>query len=53
MRSNAAQLGQYRTIQSYIANSKTKEILYPPLLLVILTSEIAQFQLIHIHAFIE
>src|SRR5277367_2413446 len=30
VRGNTAQPGQYRTIQNYIANSKTKEIIYTP-----------------------
>ena len=30
VRGNTAQPGQYRTIQNYVANSKTKEIIYTP-----------------------
>lgn len=30
VRGNSAQPGQYRTIQNYVANSKTKEIIYTP-----------------------
>ena len=30
VRGNAAQPGQYRTIQNYVANSKTKEFIYTP-----------------------
>jgi Fic family protein len=74
VRGNSAQPGQYRTIQNYVANSKTKEIIYeppaaydvpvfmaelvdwlqnektvPPVLL----AGIAQFQLVHIHPFVD
>ena len=30
VRGNTAQPGQYRTLQNYVANSKTKEIIYTP-----------------------
>lgn len=30
VRGNTAQPGQYRTIQNYVANSKTKEVIYRP-----------------------
>jgi len=30
VRGNSAQPGRYRTIQNYVANSKTKEVIYTP-----------------------
>lgn len=74
VRGNAAQPGQYRTIQNYVANSQTKEILYTPpapydvpILMAeltewlqnertippVLSAGIAQFQLVHIHPFVD
>lgn len=74
VRGNTAQPGQYRTIQNYIANSKTKEIIYTPpapydvpiliaelvewleneqTLPPVLVAGIAQFQLVHIHPFVD
>ncbi len=74
VRGNSAKPGQYRTIQNYVANSKTKEIIYtpPPLYEVptdmaelvkwlqkehempaVLVAGIAQFQLVHIHPFVD
>ncbi len=74
VRGNTAQPGQYRTIQNYVANSKTKEIIYTPptpyevpaymIDLVnwlqnerkippVLVAGIAQFQLVHIHPFVD
>ena len=74
VRGNTAQPGQYRTIQNYVANSKTKEIIYTPpapydvpLLMTeltdwlqneqtippVLAAGIAQFQLVHIHPFVD
>lgn len=74
VRGNTAQPGKYRTTQNYVANSKTKEIIYtqpapydvpvwmaeltdwlqkeqtiPP----VLVAGIAQFQLVHIHPFVD
>lgn len=74
VRGGSAEPGRYRTIQNYIANSRTGEIIYtpppphdvPPLMreLVewlradspihpVLVAGIAQFQLVHIHPFID
>ncbi|MCH9624856.1 MAG: hypothetical protein S4CHLAM123_00170 [Chlamydiales bacterium] len=74
VRSNTAQPGQYRTIQNYVANSKTKEVIYTPpapydvpVLMAelidwlqnerdippVLVAGIAQFQLVHIHPFVD
>jgi Uncharacterized conserved protein len=74
VRNNAAQPGQYRIIQNFVANSKTKEIIYTPpaaydvpLLMAeliqwlqqehtlpsVLVAGIAQFQLVHIHPFLD
>lgn len=74
VRGNAAQPGQYRVIQNYVANSKTKEIIYTPpapydvpVLMAelidwlqneqtippVLVAGIAQFQLVHIHPFVD
>lgn len=74
VRGNSAQPGQYRVIQNYVANSKTKEIIYTPpsayevpilmaelvawiqneqAIPAVLLSGIAQFQLVHIHPFLD
>ncbi|EFB40098.1 MULTISPECIES: Fic family protein [Parachlamydia] len=74
VRGNSAQPGQYRIIQNYVANSKTKEIIYTPpsayevpilmaelvewiqneqTIPAVLLSGIAQFQLVHIHPFLD
>jgi cell filamentation protein, protein adenylyltransferase len=74
VRGNSAQPGQYRTLQNYIANSETKEVIYTPpaaydvpLLMreladwlrneqsipPVLVAGIAQFQLVHIHPFVD
>lgn len=74
VRGNTAQPGQYRTIQNYVANSKTKEVIYTPpapydvpVLMAelvdwlqnertippVLVAGIAQFQLVHIHPFVD
>jgi Fic family protein len=74
VRGGAGQPGQYRTIQNFVANSRTREIIYtppppeqvPPLMreLVewlradtgihpVLVAGIAQFQLVHIHPFVD
>ncbi len=74
VRANSAQPGQYRTVQNYVANSKTKEIIYTPpaaydvpiqmselvdwlqserTLPQVLVAGIAQFQLVHIHPFLD
>lgn len=74
VRGNAAAPGDYRKIQNYVVNSKTKEVIYtpPPTYEVlkmmheliywinyeteihpILISGIAQFQLVHIHPFLD
>lgn len=75
VRGGQAQPGDYRKIQNYVANSRTKEIIYtPPAPLEVphlmrefvdwinlnieevspvLTAGIAQFQLVHIHPFID
>lgn len=74
VRGGAAQPGQYRAIQNYVANSRTREVIYtpppaeqvPPLMreLVdwlrseseihpVLVAGIAQFQLVHIHPFVD
>jgi Fic family protein len=74
VRGNAAAPGEYRKIQNYVINSKTKEVVYTPpaaLEVPILMTElvewlnreqeanpvimagIAQFQLVHIHPFID
>ncbi len=74
VRGNTAQPGHYRTIQNYVANSKTKEIIYTPpapyevavhmadlvnwirseqKIPPILIAGIAQFQLVHIHPFVD
>lgn len=74
VRGGSAQPGQYRRIQNYVANSRTREIIYtppppeqvPPLMreLIewlradtgvhpVLVAGIAQFQLVHIHPFVD
>lgn len=74
VRGNSAAPGQYRNIQNYVANSRTKEVIYtpPPAYNVapmmqalvdwinqerdihpVLVSGIAQFQLVHIHPFLD
>ncbi|MGZ3632884.1 MAG: Fic family protein [Parachlamydiaceae bacterium] len=74
VRGNSSQPGQYRVIQNYVANSKTKEIIYTPppayevpilmaelvdwiqneqMIPPVLLSGIAQFQLVHIHPFLD
>jgi Fic family protein len=74
VRGGAGQPGQYRTIQNFVANSRTREIIYtppppeqvPPLMSglaewlradtgihPILVAGIAQFQLVHIHPFVD
>lgn len=74
VRGDSANPGQYRVIQNYVANSKTKEIIYTPpgayevpILMdelvqwlqrekeipPILVAGIAQFQLVHIHPFLD
>lgn len=74
VRGNSAAPGEYRKIQNYVVNSKTKEVIYTPpttyevpqmmQALVdwinheteihpILMSSIAQFQLVHIHPFLD
>lgn len=74
VRGNSAAPGEYRKIQNFVANSKTKEIIYtpPPAFQVplmmselvdwlkleqeinpVLIAGIAQFQLVHIHPFLD
>lgn len=74
VRGNTAQPGQYRTIQNYVANSKSKEVIYTPpapydvpilmaelinwlqnekTIPAVLVAGIAQFQLVHIHPFVD
>ncbi len=74
VRGNSATPGEYRKIQNYVVNSKTKEVIYtpPPAFEVpqiirelvewinnekeihpVLISGIAQFQLVHIHPFLD
>ncbi|MFO1205352.1 MAG: Fic family protein [Burkholderiales bacterium] len=74
VRGGSARPGQYRLIQNYVANSRTREIIYtppspeqvPPLMreLVewlradtgihpVLLAGIAQFQLVHVHPFVD
>jgi Fic family protein len=74
VRGNSAAPGEYRRVQNYVANSKTKEIIYtpPPAYQVplmmselidwlkleqeinpVLVAGIAQFQLVHIHPFLD
>lgn len=74
VRGGSAQPGQYRLVQNYVANSRTREVIYtppapeqvPPLMreLVewlradagihpVLVAGIAQFQLVHIHPFVD
>ena len=74
VRRNSADTGKYRTIQNYVANSITKEIIYTPptaydvpMLMTelvdwlqneksippVLIAGIVQFQLVHIHPFLD
>lgn len=74
VRGGAAQPGQYRLIQNYVGNSRTREVIYTPpppqevLPLMrelvewlrtdtsihpVLVAGIAQFQLVHIHPFVD
>lgn len=74
VRGNSATPGEYRKIQNYVANSKTKEIIYTPppahdvphlmqelvswlglesQINPLLVAGIAQFQLVHVHPFID
>ncbi len=74
VRGNSAQPGKYRVVQNYVANSKTREIIYTPpapydvpMLMAeliewlqnertippVLVAGIAQFQLVHIHPFLD
>ena len=76
VRGNSAQPGLYRTVQNYVANGKTKEIIYTPpepfnvpilmkefvdwlemdetkQLPPVIVAGIAQFQLVHIHPFLD
>ena len=74
VRGNSAAPGEYRKIQNYVVNSKTKEVIYepPPAYEIprmmeelikylrieskvnpIIVSGIAQFQLVHIHPFLD
>lgn len=74
VRGNSAKPGEYRVIQNYVANSKTKEIIYTPpaaydvpifmaelvdwlqnekTIPPVLLAGIAQFQLVHIHPFLD
>ena len=74
VRGGSAQPGQYRAIQNYVANSRTREIIYrPPApeqvaplmqelvewlradtdIHPVLVAGIAQFQLVHIHPFVD
>ena len=74
VRGSAAQPGSYRKIQNYVANSRTREVIYtppPPVEVPLLMRElvewlradthihpvlvagIAQFQLVHIHPFVD
>jgi Fic family protein len=74
VRGSAAQPGSYRTIQNYVANSRTREIIYTPPppehvaplmrelvdwlrtevgVHPVLVAGIAQFQLVHIHPFVD
>ncbi|NGX60554.1 MAG: Adenosine monophosphate-protein transferase SoFic [Chlamydiae bacterium] len=74
VRGDSALPGKYRTIQNYVANSVTKEVIYTPppayevpilmgelvdwiqkeqILPPVLVAGIAQFQLVHIHPFLD
>jgi Fic family protein len=74
VRGGAAQPGQYRAIQNFVANSRTREIIYTPpppdqvaplmrelvewlradsSIHPVLVAGIAQFQLVHIHPFVD
>lgn len=74
VRGNSATPGQYRKIQNFVVNSKTKKVIYTPppvyelphmmqelidwlnregIVHPVLVSGIAQFQLVHIHPFLD
>lgn len=74
VRGGAAKPGEYRTTQNYVANSRTREIIYTPpapeqvaplmrelvewlrseaAIHPVLVAGIAQFQLVHIHPFVD
>lgn len=74
VRGGAADPGRYRTIQNYVANSRTREVIYTPPspeqvaplmrelvdwlradtgIHPVLVAGIAQFQLVHIHPFVD
>ena len=74
VRGGAAQPGSYRTIQNYVANSRTREVIYTPpppeqvaplmrelvewlradtAIHPVLAAGIAQFQLVHVHPFVD
>jgi len=74
VRGGAAQPGQYRTIQNFVANSRTREVIYTPPppeqvaplmrelvewlrtdtgIHPVLVAGVAQFQLVHIHPFVD
>lgn len=74
VRGGAAQPGSYRTIQNFVANSRTREVIYTPPppeqvaplmrelvewlradteIHPVLVAGIAQFQLVHIHPFVD
>lgn len=74
VRGGAAQPGQYRAIQNFVANSRTREVIYTPPppeqvaplmrelvewlradtnIHPVLVAGIAQFQLVHIHPFVD
>jgi Fic family protein len=74
VRGGAAQSGSYRTIQNFVANSRTREVIYTPPspeqvaplmrelvewlraetdIHPVLVAGIAQFQLVHIHPFVD
>lgn len=74
VRGNSAAPGEYRKLQNYVVNSKTKEVIYTPppayevpimmsellqwineeqKITPILVAGIAQFQLVHIHPFLD
>lgn len=74
VRGGTAQPGRYRTVQNYVANSRTREVIYtppPPAQVAplmrelvewlraetdihpVLVAGIAQFQLVHVHPFVD
>jgi Fic family protein len=74
VRGRSAQPGRYRTIQNYVANSRTREVIYTPPppqdvaprmrelvewlgagtdIHPVLVAGVAQFQLVHIHPFVD